>query len=269
MADLEVKMQALLALQTYAMRPVVFMLDGPLAGFQLLEAKAGSGLVLRTPRGRTVVLTARHNFDDLPQSGMSIGGRVSVADALGPRWEHPNPEVDIAITGLKPDAEQMLSVLAVPTSVVAASSDTAFTRENPMILCGFPALYRRTLPRDAKTADHEFSCMSYATTVEPDLDSEGRYLAEWKEGALTEKDPVLPAIKPGETFEIVHPRGISGGPLWRFRSTPEGQLWSPEAKGMIVGIATDYRERTSRQLCPSVAVWGDWFSETVAAIDAS
>jgi hypothetical protein len=80
---------------------------------------------------------------------------------------------------------------------------------------------------------------------------------------------VFPAIPAGESFEIVHPRGISGGPLWRFRTVGEGNLWSPSKMGQIVAVATTFNPAPDHlELCTSVAVWGDWFRETIARIDA-
>lgn len=272
MSDLsswEVKGQALGALQDYARRPVVFLVDGPVGTIDIEKASAGSGTLVRTPHGRTVVLTAKHNFKGIPATGMSIGCETpnAVSNALGARWEHPRSDVDVAITMISAEAERVFASFAVPTDSVAATHDTGFTRQNPMILCGYPAMYRRTVVQSKTTALHEFACVSYATLVAPDLDAEGRYEARWKEAALTSADPVFPAIPVGETFEVVHPRGISGGPLWRFRSVGEGNVWSPSKMGQIVAVATDYRARDHLELCTSVASWGDWFRETIAEID--
>lgn len=267
----DVKGQALGALQDYARGPVVFLVDGPVGTLEIEKAKAGSGTLIRTPRGRTVVLTAKHNFEDLPPTGMSIGGEIgSVSNALGARLEHPSATVDLAVTMISADAEGMFGRLAVPADVVAATADTDFAKQNPMILCGYPAMYRRTIVQSKATALHEFACVSYATLVEPELDANSRYQARWKEGARTSADPVFPAIPAGETFDLVHPRGISGGPLWRFRSVGEGNLWSPSKMGQIIAVATDYNpEPDHLELCTSVAVWGDWFRETIAKIDAA
>lgn len=265
----DVKGQALGALQEYARRPVVFLVDGPIGTIEIEKAAAGSGTLVRTPRGRTLVLTAKHNFEGAPPTGMSIGGEAnSVSNALGTRWEHPSAAVDVAVTMISAEAERVFGGLAVPADAVATTTDTELSKQNPMILCGYPALYRRTLVQSKTTLLHEFACVSYATSVAPDLDSKGRYEAHWKEAALTSSDPVFPTIPPGETFEIVHPRGISGGPLWRFRSVGEGNLWSPAKMGRIVAVATDYNPPDHLELCTSVAVWGDWFRETVATIDA-
>ena len=38
--------------------------------------------------------------------------------------------------------------------------------------------------------------------------------------------------------------------------------------GQIVAVATDYNPPDHLELCTSVAVWGDWFRETIAEIDA-
>lgn len=173
--------------------------------------------------------------------------------------------MDVAIALISPEAEQMFASFAVSTDVVAATTDTGFSEQNPMIVCGYPANYRRTLAKGPGAALHEFACARYATLVASGLDASGRYRARWKEAKLTSDDAVFPPVPKGETFDIVHPVGMSGGPLWRFRSVGEGNLWSPARMGQIVGVASTYLDDV--EFCVSVAAWGDWFSETIAKID--
>lgn len=255
------------ALHDYARDAVVFLVDGRI-GPASHHAAAGSGTLIGTAGGRTVVLSAAHNFDGVPDDGMSVGGKTSggVSDALETVWRHPT--VDVALATLRPEAAKVFGGFALPPEQVSATSDTAFTEANPMLLCGYPAAYRRTLVNYAAgTALVEFACISYLTIVEPALDGQGRYRATWKEAVLTEADPVVPAVKPGEEFVIAHPRGISGGPLWRFRKPASGELWAPAKMGQIVAVACSYISEDSIECCPSVAAWGDWFRETIASID--
>ena len=68
--------------------PVVFLVDGPIGTIEIEKADAGSGTLVQTPRGRTVVLTAKHNFKGVPPTGMSIGGETpnGVCNALGDQF---------------------------------------------------------------------------------------------------------------------------------------------------------------------------------------
>jgi hypothetical protein len=256
-------------LSDYAREAVVFLVDGAL-GANSRTAGVGSGTLFRTQGGRTVVLTAAHNFDDVPDDGMSVGGKTpdGVSDAFEVVWRHP--VADVALALLRRKAAEIFGGFALSPELVAATADTAFEEENPMVLCGYPGDYRRTFVAPAtKTAHVEFACISYATMVEPSLDSHGRYRARWREAVLTENDPVVPAVKPGEVFVITRPHGISGGPLWRFRKRPKADLWAPSKMGQIVGIASTYIREDAVEFCPSVAVWGDWFRDTLVAVDTA
>ena len=271
MADLNSPLDrtAFEALHDFAREAVVFLVDGAIGPNSHL-ASVGSGTLIKTAGGRIVVLTAAHNFDDLPDDGVSMGGEGSnaVSHALGAPWRHPS--IDVALAVVQPEAAKVFGHAALAPEVVAATTDTAFELQNPMLLCGYPGDYRRLhVDRPAGRAHLEFACVSYVTTVQPELDEHGRYHARWKEGVLTEHDPLFPAVKPGEEFVVVRPHGISGGPLWRFRSAGKGQVWAPAKIGQIVGVACDYIRVDAVECCPSVAVWGDWFRETLAAIDAT
>jgi hypothetical protein len=260
--------QAFDALHEYAREGVVFLLDGPV-GPDAPRAAVGSGVLFRAGR-QVVVLTAAHVLDNVPAGGMSIGGRTpdGVSDAIVQVWRHPS--VDVALALLSDDAARLFGQLALSPDVVAAATDTAFARENAMVLCGYPAAYRETrVDHNRRSARVEFACVSYLTTVDLRLDAQQRYRAAWNEGVLTEHDPVVPEVKPGEVFQIAHPGGISGGPLWRFRNVDKGALWAPAKMGAIVGIACSYLRDEGVEFCPSVASWGDWFRTTIAAIVAS
>ncbi|MET0790949.1 MAG: hypothetical protein ABW061_05465, partial [Polyangiaceae bacterium] len=263
------KRQAFDALHDFGREAVVFLLDGRV-GLNARTAPNGSGTLFRTPGGQIVVLSAAHVFDDVPEDGMSIGGKTrdGVSNAIAAVHKHPSSDVDIAVGVLSDVAARVFGAFALSPDFVAGASDTAFERENPMLICGYPTAYKETtVDRARGSARIEFACVSYLTWVERKLDSRARYRATWKEAVLTEHDPVVPAVKPGEVFEIAHPGGISGGPLWRFRTVGKGEIWAPAKMGKIVGVASSYLDDV--EFCPSIAAWGDWFREVIAAIDAA
>jgi hypothetical protein len=251
----------------YARQALAFLVDGPIDA-RTSTAAAGSGTVLKTADGHVVVLTAKHVIEEMPEGGICVGstGIDGIADAVARRWMHPTEDVAVAL--LSSDAQERFVSSALPADVVPASSDTQFLEENPMLICGFPSAYRKTLvDRAADRACVEFFSTSYLTVVDPLLDERGRYRVTWKEAVLSEHDRVEPAVKPGEIFVIRHPRGISGGPLWRFRRPEKTALWAPAKMANLVGIASTYLDGI--EFCPSVAVWGDWFRETLSSIDAA
>jgi hypothetical protein len=257
------------ALCAYARNPVVFLMDGPI-GPDSTSAAIGSGTLVESAGGSTVVLTAKHNFDPMPEGGISVGGNRAggISNAVRTVLRHPNDDVDVALAILSPEASAAFSSLAVPANCVSLKDDVQFEDENPMILCGYPSGYRRTLvDESAGKATVEFASVSYLARVKPSLDDKGRYQVTWKEAIMTEHDAVWPPIPRGEEFTMVHPVGISGGPLWRFRKLDPAAVWAPAKMGTIVGIASGYRKDLGIEYCPSVSVWGEWFLQELAEID--
>ncbi len=273
------------ALNDFAGSALVFLWEGEVSADNAATAN-GSGTVLRTPGGRLFVLTARHVFEDdsngEPQTferaqtvKYAVGGRAvqfGKADALGE--QHWHPSVDVAIALLKPDVATHFADAALSVDMVAKTADDA-TEGHMTMICGFPAGYRRTaIDHQNKKVDHGLASVTYSTDVEGQ-DNKGRHRVRWGEAEMTGTVPMQArdsaaarqlGIKPGQVFDLAHPGGISGGPLWRFRKVPKNEVWEPSKLARIVGIASTYLEPHS--FAPSVSTWGDWLRDAIAKIDA-
>lgn len=260
--------QAFDAVQEYVARPLVFLAEGAI-GPGMRTTPNGTGTLLRTPGGRVLVLTARHVLEDDRPEQWAIGGKIShgIDDALGAEWLHPNLDLDVGLALLKPHAAAALESYALAHSAVA--EDGAFRSEDHQaILCGFPGAYRSAeIDQRAGRATVHFQSLTYGTTVDG-LDAKSRYKVRWQEWYSHDDAAAdLLKAKSGEPVRLEHPRGISGGPLWRFDYAREGELWDPSRVGRIIGIASTFLE--PHEFVPSVEAWGAWFRETLAKIDGA
>ena len=192
---------------------------------------------------------------------------------LGDQFWHPT--VDVALALLKPDAAKLFTHAALSCDVVAETDEEDPEGEMTMI-CGFPALYRRAaVDHQNKKVDVGFASVTYSTDVNG-KDDKGRYRVSWGEGELSGTVPLRAqsaanhlGIEQGQIFDLAHPGGISGGPLWRFRKVPKTEVWDPSKLARLIGVASTYLKPPDNiEFCPSVATWGDWLRETIAKIDA-
>lgn len=266
LTDLE--REAFEGVHQFAQRGLVFLVDGPI-GPSMHRAANGSGTLLRTPLGRIVVLTARHVLEDDRPSEFAIAGRSQpegLDDAVGREWWHP--DVDVAVALLKQHAASVLGTHAVSSDVVAETGDATIGGHQAALICGFPASYRDSeVDHHARRVEVNFPSVSYLTLADG-IDAKGRHRVQWGEGVVGDRDrPGLRGVAPGELFNLAHPGGMSGGPLWRFTKVPKGEVWDPSKMARIIGVASSYL--APHEFAPSVATWGDWFRETIAEIDTA
>lgn len=255
------------AIHLFAGAAVVYVLDGA-PGAESHHSGNGTGLLLNTPGGVTVLLTASHVLADNRPPQFSLGGRAypegAVGDALGPEWHHPS--ADVAIARLKDGAAELLRAHAQTCSVVAATDDGGLDEPATFMLVGFiSALRKDSVDHERKLIRHSLVPVSYATIIEGLDPKKQRYRARWDEGEVPEDIAALFDV-PAGLQPMHHPQGISGGPLWRFRLPTPGKLWAAEKVGAVVGVASAYLE--PHELVEPVASWGDWFRATIATIDA-
>jgi len=89
------------------------------------------------------------------------------------------------------------------------------------------------------------------------FDKNGRYQLEWKEAAVW---------RGNGTFDLPEPKGMSGGPLWRFRKPVSRSIWSAGEIGKIIAVQAAWDKKEVLFLEP-VDRWGDWFHECLLTID--
>lgn len=240
------------------------------------DALNGTGTILRTPGGAALLLTARHVLQRSSrpaEDGFCLAAkdptRGGVGHAIMTTFFHPDEaaDTDVAIGILSSEAVQVFGRFALPTGVVATSGDFQVAERDVAIIAGFPKAYMsERVEHGRRLIWQEYGSVTYATTVER-MDEKQRYQLHWGE-AVAEDNGHLHRLgaRAGEVFELKHPGGVSGGPLWRFGGgLPNDEVWSPQKIGRIIGIAEAYRAPNG--FAQSVRRWGDWFHQTVQRID--
>lgn len=265
----EMQEQAEEALHRFVGSAMVFVIEGP-PDERKLERANGSGTLLRTPAGRVILLTAAHVLQD--ESGktcadiFSLGGIAlpngAVADSLTQRWVHSSADVAVA----RVSAAEAFGSAPVPTSLVATPSESGIEGKFGFRLGGFPAGYRRESIAGSYLL-HGMMPLTYATTLDG-LDERGRFKVRWEDSIVVgNEDSRHLGLVAGKEIELVHPRGISGGPLWRFAPGAKGELWAPGKIAKLIGVACSYLEPIS--FVESTTAWGEWFTDVVAQVDAA
>jgi hypothetical protein len=103
-----------------------------------------------------------------------------------------------------------------------------------------------------------FTILSYWCSPENICyDLHDRYRLEWKDAREWHED---------KAFDLPSPEGMSGGPLWRFRSPVTNSIWSPARIGQIIGIQSAWDTRDAAFIEPADR-WWDWFHTSLLTID--
>jgi hypothetical protein len=225
---------------------------------QRVPEVVSSGTAIRTPGGRVVVLTAWHCVNDLDENPPSItqdSWPHGVQRALTEAIEGPDG-CDIAIAIPSAEAHEVLvrARCTIESASVATATDDGVDSSQWLLMGGYPAeLGSVSVDHAAEIVTLNRGSMIYTfPSVERDA-LRNRYRIPWIE------DAEAPSPRP---------QGISGGPLWRVDTgTPQNEIWTPEKRLKLIGVATSYLESERIEFAESVAVWGDWFRETIAVLD--
>lgn len=226
-----------------------------------------TGTLIRTPRGRFVVLTAGHCVDEVGTRPHTLG-YFNCLGAVDDPFEQTiggPPGVDVAALVLKSHVPPFVAPFAVESGRVASSDDVAISEMQWCVVAGYPAATVSN-EREGTVIHQMFGGVSYACIVEG-TDSRRRYRIAWAEGVVQYAAPHT-GIAVGSTEILPEPHGISGGALWRVTGgTPKEQVWSVDTRGHIIGVATAFLPESRVELAESVAVWGDWFRDVVRTVD--
>lgn len=263
--------QAWSAVLEYIQASLVAIVDGP-PNEPKFKRHSGSGTLVRTPANKIIVLSADHVLKDVG-AGFSLGaeGIKTIGDPFAAIWKHPDATVDVAVALLQPRAAEACGQQAINWQSIAAAGDD-WVEGEPAIVCGFPVDYRvERVDEVRKVVTQSYVPVAYTTLVHG-TDNAGRYKLAWGDAFARDDDrnPLLPVfdIKPGELFQQKRPTGVSGGPLWRLRPLDTREIWSASRAADIIGICESWDEE-SIAFCPSTRVWGPWFREVIAQIDAA
>ncbi|HEX4335268.1 MAG TPA: Fic family protein [Polyangiaceae bacterium] len=236
-----------------------------------------TGTAIRTPGGRVVILTAWHNVSDLQENPWSLiqdSWPSAVQRGVTHAIEGP-ADCDVAIAIPSPQAHEVLvrARCTVDSASIATSNDDVVDSTHWLVMGGYlGALTSEAVDHSRKTVTQSFGSVTYAFPFAPRDALRRRYRIPWIENAVVSSlnpiDARAASVRVGDSEPLPQPHGVSGGPVWRVQTgTPPNDLWTPEKRLKLVGVATSYLEPERIEFAESVASWGNWFHETIAAID--
>lgn len=241
------------AMYQFAAQRLVYLIPGTATE---KPAFVSSGTPIETAGGNVLVLTARHCARDAVDRQMRVGyhrAERTVDDGVFGVVHHPDSSIDVSVLVLHRAARDIVRPLAIDLNLVAADEVSPST--DPLMLAGFPA----ALVKHHGKNWFGMGSITYGTGLAtPAFDETGRYRVDWS-GAVT-SDGVV---------QLPHPKGISGGALWRFRPAAPDALWSALGSGRLVGIPVAWKEAERVELAEPAAKWRAWLLETAAMVDSS
>lgn len=239
------------------------------------NASPATGLVLRTPAGAPFLLTARHVFEEDPScNDLVLAGngrpieRAGVKCLLGPKrlqaTSESNQFVDVAAVVLTPAAHK---TLGFGKGCSVATETSVDEERDVLVLAGYPMFVTDYRLNDSEL-EGRISRFLYTTGIEG-VDGNGRFRVYWRDAVAGPDAPALPqfSFPTNDVFTLGHPRGISGGGLWRIRGALEvSELWSPSTHCELIGLASAFRE--PHELCEPTTLWSEWLEQVHESVDA-
>jgi hypothetical protein len=250
-----VEKEAQNAIDNFLAQSCVFILPG-MGPPPAMEV--GSGTILKTGHGHLVILTAKHVGRRASTEEYRLGYLKcvdAVSDFVAAVVPHPMDDVDVALLVVKEGIATTLGNIAAPPQNVPMAGFEILPGD-ALVLNGYPAQASYYLK---ERAEQGFYALTYWCHYGPPLtDSHSRYQIPWRNFG----DP-----QPAEAnLETIPPRGMSGGPLWRFRKPSGTTLWSPGRIGRIVGVQSAWDQRETVLIEP-IAKWSNWFHQSLKEID--
>jgi hypothetical protein len=233
---------------------IVHSLVAILPGTRGSAAKwVGSGTLLQVGK-HVAVLTAAHAAEDAQKEEYRLawaGIQQPLCNFVAGVALHPRPEVDVGLLIVKEEHAETLRPRCVSMDVLAGSPTIG--DEDGVGIAGWPAALCDT--DEARRRQH-LTPLLYDTDVVSISDG---------------TDGLRPGLHlhwgevEGESDQMPHPRGISGGPVWWFPRAPRNEFWSAET-GRIIGVAVAYTADRRTQRAAAVSDWIDWFQERAAEL---
>lgn len=264
----------------------------------------GSGTLVRAG-DRTAVLTARHNVEhrsevenlhlfgavletvetpsDAPRLHLPVGPRgefrLVPVSRTGHSWtlrnfagavHHAPDDLDVALVEVRPEYDGVLVMLdlALPSlaDVISPDEDVEVRDDDLLYAIGAPAQLAQF---QAGNNHVRLATFAYSTSSRPGCASPPEHPArglhlDWR--AAVE-------ARSGRSVPMVHPRGMSGAAVWRFRGR-RGGTWDAGSRARIVAIASSMFPKGAPECerCESVADFGPWLlgvAESIANRAAS
>jgi|GEM_PF-5556705 len=239
-----------------------------------IQDSCASGVLCRTLGGNPVILTARHVFDDRTSKAITIHNETIGSHEgeyefhRGPKrnGEHQSEHKYIDVAVIVPSAH--LARALEPHAGVVIADDSETQASDVVVLCGYPSYLASALDRHPDLKEINFGRIVYTTGVKG-KDPVGRLMVNWSDAQNIVPPPDAPNFPPHGTdvFKLGRPHGISGGGLWRVRSTQKSSIWSPSESCQLIGIAS--ATRGELEFAEPVDLWSPWLVEVAKTINAA
>jgi len=243
------------AVNQFVQYSCVFILPGKPGA---IAPEVGSGIIFVTPKKRHVILTAKHIAENAVRQIHRLGYykcKAVIDDFIAGILLFPG-DVDVALLLIKDNFSEPLENLAVSTDSVPYDNYEIQSADS-LVLCGYPSELSHYSPQKSEQG---FKLLTYWWSDKPvsEFDQKNRYRLEWGDAQhwRTDKSLDLPA-----------PKGISGGPLWRFRKPDSDSLWSASEIGKIIGVQSAWDRRKTTIVEPAFK-WSNWFQKSIEQIDS-
>jgi hypothetical protein len=215
----------------------------------------GSGIIIETKKNHLCILTAEHVAEDAKRHEYRLGYYKcsnQIVDFVHGVILCSN-NIDVGLLIIKDQYIPQLKHLAIKFDRVPKKQQGI--DEGHLILCGFPGEMTRYNQKENYVG---FTVLTY--WCEPDnviFDKKGRYNIKWNDAFDSDgNDIILPS-----------PGGMSGGPLWSFAKPSSDSIWNPHEIGKIIGIQSAWDEKNHTTFIYPVSKWGEWFHESIGAVD--
>ena len=221
-----------------------------------MATAVGSGVIIQTEQDHFTILTAKHIAEEAKREEYRLGFFKSsnpLSDFVAGILLCPD-DVDVGLLIVKDTLSSQIRHLAVNHNFVPVE-DHEIVAQDSFVLNGFPAEISRY---DQNKSEQGFTVITYWCVGENvSCNGKGRYRLEWKDANVWRGNQV---------FDLPSPKGMSGGPLWRFRKPVSTSFWSASEIGKIIGIQSAWDQKDTVIIEP-VSKWSNWFHESIVTID--
>ncbi len=255
MIDTEKERHAQEAINKFVQSSCAFLVPGIK---NRVAREVGSGVIVCSRNGHHVILTAKHVAECAIREEYRLGFfkcSDPIPNFVAGILTFPN-DVDVALLIVKDNLTPPLNQLAISPELIPTSNQDIQDQDS-LVLNGYPG---QISYYNQEQNEQGFKVMSYWCLLSSNpLDERGRYRVEWKDAIVRGSN---------KHIDLPSPKGMSGGPLWRFRKPASGSIWSAGEAGKIVGIQSAW-DRKKTVLIEPVQKWSDWFHKSIRKVDAN
>jgi hypothetical protein len=215
----------------------------------------GSGVLIESPSGRCVVLTAAHIAKYGKDRQLWLAHQSiphGIEDFVTGVALHPDG-LDVALLTVSDQVVRTIGNHSIPVDLVAQSVDEDTDFEDLLYVVGVPVALTKRLTKKAL----QVKPVIYGTGVtDPLLDDSGRICIEW-DLAIQQRGQ--------EPYHMPLPDGVSGGPVWRLRST-KAKLWTARNFGKLVAVQSSFLKPAKTLYAEPAGKWSSWFHRILSAV---